>query len=63
MLTVHWSTILVCAILIGAVVASGRVGKTHGDYDFFSPLLGCGVLLVGIIAALLVLLVRAWGLV
>ena len=60
MLTLHWSTLLAVAVGAVALVLGERLMKSEGMLDF-SPLLGCGVFLLGAVCVLVVLLARAWG--
>lgn len=50
------------AVIIGLVTIVTAIPKmkSKGLFDF-SPLVGCGILMLGAIAILLLLLVKAWG--
>lgn len=52
---------LVAVIIVTSLVGAWRLFEDqHNPYDM-SPLLGCGVLMLGVIGVLAVLLVHAWG--
>ena len=61
MLSVHWTTLFAVFVGLIAVAVAGKVGRQQGDYDFFSPLIGAAVLLIGLVVILGLLLLRASG--
>jgi len=59
--TVPVFVLLLLLIISATVVLAIRFGRSRGDYDMTSGLIGCGVCLLGTIAALGVLLAHALG--
>ena len=59
-ITAHWTTILAGGFMALMVLVSVPFWKTDGAFDF-SPLLGCGLLMLGAILGMAVLLAHDWG--
>lgn len=56
-----WVVLLIVVVVLVAAGLDRVAEESRGDWFDLSPLLGCGVLLLGLVGVLLVLLVHAWG--
>lgn len=52
---------LCIVIAIASMLVSYKVGRTTGQWDMVSPIVGCGVCLIGVCLILFVLLMHSWG--
>lgn len=57
---VHWTNVLIAAVLAATIFTAAQFMHSEGIFDF-RPLLGCGVVLLGVIVTLCILLAKAWG--